>query len=749
MRPVTTRLLTLALLCHAGGRTLAAPVEQDRPRPQVAPEGWFAYAPPPDPFAPAALDLRELNERFAGESGWIQAEGDHFIHGRTGQPVRFWAVNTGPDILAHDSPALHRFARHLAKVGVNMVRLHGPLWSGDDVSKVDLAKLDRIQDLVANLKREGIYLCLSTYFPAWMHPRAQTGLAGFDGAQMPFAVPFFNPRFQELQKDWWRTALTAPNPHTGVPLGEDPALAFLEIINEDGLLFWTFTPYQNVPAPQMEILERAFGAWLKTRYGGIDKAFHAWGEGLLRRLAGAGTKGDEPSQGRVGFIPLYDLLKRRDARARDTATFLAETQRRYFDGMSAYLKNELGFKGAVSGSNWITADARVLGPLDKWSNAGCDFMDRHGYFAAPHQGPHAGYLIANGDRYNDAAAPLFETGNKGETSFELPIMDVAYNGKPSTNSEINWLPPNRFRADMPLLTAAYGALQGSDAFFFFTTLEVDPPTEVKKFSITDPAVMGQFPGAALLFRSGLVKTAEPVVHLEARLGDLEALQGISVAAPENLDTFRRDDVPAGKEAGSAGAQAIDPLAFLVGRVEVNVSAAGGESKISNFSTTIDRRRKTVASATGELHWDYGRGVVTIDATAAQGATGFLARAGTIRLGDITIRTSMQYGAILVVAMDGQPLHRSRKMLLQVMSEDENSGWRAPGDGLRSIADVGGPPILVRKLEGQVSFERKDASSLVVTPLDFNGYELPGERSVGGADKIVLRPERIAYVIRKK
>ena len=54
-------------------------------------EGWFAFDPKPDAFADgSAIDLRSLNERFAGEQGFIGVKDGEFIHSRTGKPVRFW-----------------------------------------------------------------------------------------------------------------------------------------------------------------------------------------------------------------------------------------------------------------------------------------------------------------------------------------------------------------------------------------------------------------------------------------------------------------------------------------------------------------------------------------------------------------------------------------------------------------------------------------------------------------------------------
>ena len=717
--------------------------------PSGAPAGWFAFAPDFDPFNKAALDLRSLNEAFAGEQGFIQVKGDSFVHEKTGQPVRFWAVNIGDDVLGHDRADLEHFARRLAKLGVNMVRLQTPLWREDDLTRVDAVKLEGMHRLVAALKKQGIYLTLSSFWPYWLEAKRLPGLQEIGGDKRAFALPFFNKPLQDLQRNWWKNALTAPNPYTGVPLIQDPTLAFLEILNEDGMLFWTFAPYTGVAAPQMEILEKLFGGWLATKYGGVDRAFSSWSGGKILGMLGRGkVKGDDAAAGRAGFMPLFEVLSRRDARAQDTTEFLAGLQRQYYDQMYGYLKNDLGFKGSVTGSNWITADAALLGPLDKWSNAGCDFIDRHGYFSGPHEGERAGYMISNGDRYNDASALLFETGDKGQTSFNLPVMDLAYNGKPSTISEINWTPPNRARADLPVIAAAYGALQGTDAFFFFQAREIDWAQALGKFSIADPVAMGQFPATALIFRQGLVKRAGVALRIESRLSDLYQLKGIPISAPQNIDAFRKQDLPAGQAREIPRVGSIDPLAFLTGRVEVNVTETGGASKTVDLSRFIDRTKKIVRSLTGELSWDYGGGLVTIDAPAAQGATGFLARAGRLTLADLTIASSIDYGSILLVALDGQPLASSRRMLLQVMSEDSNSGWSAPGTGVRNIVNGGGPPIVVKNLDGHVSLKRPDAATLKVRALDFNGYATATRLPAKGARDIALSPRTFYYLIEK-
>jgi len=85
----------------------------------------WAFTHPEDSFsAKAVLDLRHLNEKEAGESGFLKLtpDGNAFALGN-GKPVRLWAV--GSDFYRRGTrQQMARHARFLAKIGVNMVRIH-------------------------------------------------------------------------------------------------------------------------------------------------------------------------------------------------------------------------------------------------------------------------------------------------------------------------------------------------------------------------------------------------------------------------------------------------------------------------------------------------------------------------------------------------------------------------------------------------------------------------------------------------
>ncbi len=190
---------------------------------------------------------------------------------------------------------------------------------------------------------------------------------------------------------------------------------------------------------------------------------------------------------------------------------------------------------------------------------------------------------------------------------------------------------------------------------------------------------------------------------------------------------------------------IDPLVHLAGRTNVNFTDRGGPSKLKDLKPYIDRRRQVVASSTGQLRLDYGKGVLTINAPAAQGISGAVREAGTAELKDLTISSKLELGHIVAVSLDGNPLATSRRILLQAMSEEKPTDFGtapAPG-GDKKITSIGHDPWLAKELDGVVRFKRPDASRLNVTALDFNGDPV---KLLGTANEIRLAPSTIYYII---
>ena len=710
---------------------------------------WFAFDPSADKFeASSAIDLRFLNEKTAGEHGFIAAKDSRFVHSQTGEPVRFWAVN-GAAAKSRDD--LKREARQLAKYGVNLVRLHGPMF--DKRGEVDPAKIQRAFDVVETMKAEGIYTHFSIYFPLWLDPPTDLDwMPGYDGKSHAFATLYFNAKFQEKYRGWWKALLTTPSPTTGKRLIDEPAVLGAELINEDSFFFWTFNE-KNIPDAQLRLLEQQFGEWLKTKHGSLDKAFVAWKDQKIAR--------DAPADGRVGFRPLWNIAHERTPRDQDTAWFLTELQHRFYEESSRYLRN-IGFQGLITASNWATASPEVFGPLEKLTYTTGDFIDRHGYFGCRNEGQNSEWSMRDGHSWVDRSALKFESEEPGKpASFVHPAMDPKYDNKPSMISETTWNRPNRHRGEAPLYLAAFGALQDSDCIVHFAKDGVDwsvkPGYFMQPWTLTAPTQFGQFPAAALIYRRGLVKTGDVMADVTLAVEDLLKLGGTPLPQDAAFDELRLKDVPLSTTIKQG--QRIDPLIHYVGRTRVafrspvaprqesrtTTDSQSPAVKLQSLAPFIDHAKKHVTSQTGELKLDWGKGVLTINAPAAQGASGNLASAGEIKLADVTLSIPLDVAHAIIVSLDGQPLATSKRMLLQVMTEEKPTNFRTEslGDRRHRITSIGENPWLVHKLDGVVRLKRPDAGKLKVTALDSFGQ--PTSNTSPG-DTIRLRPETLYYSI---
>lgn len=701
--------------------------------------GWFVFDPDDDPFAESLLDLRGLNEPIAGANGWIRAQDGAFVQGRSDTPVRFWGINVGSDVLTMDDATMAQAARFFAKQGINIVRYHGRITPPDQMV-LDERAGDRLLAWIHALKQEGIYTGLSLYFPLW-YRFPDLGYS----EQPPFGLMFWNADLQQRYRSLWQTLLQRSLPNSTRPLAQDPTLAFVELVNEDSLLFWTFD-LSRIPAQHQDDLAQQFGTWLTQTYGSIDAALARWNP----------TAAQEARLGadRVAVVSAWAMAAQyNNPRIQDTAAFLGDRQTQFFQQTRDYLTQDLGYGGLVMGSNWITANPRRLGPLDKYTNTVGDFMDRHGYFGGKHEGATASYTLTAGDVYRDQSALVLEPSLRDEERLPaLPVFDIRYNDKPATVSELNWAMPNRFRADFPVLAATYGSLHNLDGFFFFASHQPSWESSLGKFAIASPVVMGQFPAAAWIYRQGLVQPGAAIATVERPIADIQALKGTPLVPPENLDALREADRPDAPDATPAPSATpptprFDPMTFLVGPVDLRFTETASHTQLPDLTPYHDTRHRQIHSITQQLTWDYDDGLMTLNTPQAQGATGFLNHAGRINLNTLTLQSDMPYGSVLLVSFDGQPLDRAQTMLLQVMSADENFGWRTntPTDAQpdKHLLTPGTAPLVVQTLAGTVSLHRPDANRLTVTPLNSNGQP---QEPTQTARHITLQPTTFYYWI---
>ena len=639
-------------------------------------DGW-AFSYPTRPATSSAsplLDLRSLNEPVAGRSGFVRLSGDgsSFVLG-DGTPVRFWAV--GSEVYKQPPEAIARHVRFLAKVGVNMVRLHAdlaPKGVASKIDEVDEKEIDGIRRFVAEAKKEGIYTTISPYWATGKTPQLW-GIEGYDQPGDLWGLLFFNETLQEGYKGWVRALYAPANPYTGIPLAKDPAVGLIQIQNEDSIFFWTTG---TIRPPQAIKLGRKFAEWLREKYGSLGKAKAAWGD--------ATHKDDDVATGRVGLVDVYQMTQKPAGglgrRVDDQVAFFAALQRRFYASMAAFYREDLGCKQLINASNWRTADQARLDDLERWTYTATDVIAANRYYnGGVHTGPQSSWRIDPGDHFSQKSALV------DPRSLPLNLRQVV--GHPMIVSEGSWVPPLAFQAEGPFLAAVYQSLTGVDAFYWFTMprpefddapffpfAKVRGQSPIGKFTAGVPPILGGFPASALLFRKGYVKQGAPAIHEERTMKSVRDRDLPLLGEDPAFDPNRDRGVARGAS-GSASTSAVDPLAFLVGPVEVKFDGDPSRTRVLDLAPFVDRDKKTVRSVTGEVNLDYGKGVCTVDAPKAQGACGFLAQAVPIALKDLGINSTNAYAAVLAVPLDDLPLVTSRKVLIQVTTAARPTGWK--------------------------------------------------------------------------
>ncbi|HYF51228.1 MAG TPA: hypothetical protein VEJ63_17570 [Planctomycetota bacterium] len=711
-----------------------------------AEEGRWPFTPTRDEFAAdALLDLRVLNEKVAGESGFVKRseDGNDLLLGN-GKPARFWAINS-----AYHGPDPERHARFLAKRGINMVRLHSDITPPEGAGLMEINKKDRdyLWKCVAAYKKAGVYV---TYSPYWAGPAKVNPKMGIldSGGNGNWGLLFFDKKLQEAYKSWLKQLFTEVNPHTGVALKDEPALGIIQIQNEDSLLFWTS---QGIKGAARKELRRQFGEFLTKKYGSLDKASAAWAGAMVP----ADQDGaDDFANGEAALYIIWELTQRRGGegqakRTSDQMEFFTQKMYDFNKMIGDYLKNELGCKQLVNAGNWRTADNVTMLDAERYSYGPNEVMGVNRYYGGAHEGQYNGWAIVNGDKFTDVSVLTQPR--------ELPVTLKQVQGYPMIIPESSWVPPQGYQSEGPFTIAAYQALNGVDAYYWFATNEEDwrhpgsangfLPSEGKWVCAT-PMLMGQWPAAAWMYRNGYIKQGEPVVVEERTLEDLWQRRMPIIAEDAGYDPNRDKDFLSKQSNIKDG---VNPLAYLVGPVMVKYGGDPAKSKVADLAKFLDTNAKLVKSNTSELELDYGKGFCTLNAAKAQGVTGFLKRIGTFKLADVEIKSGNDYGSVLVVSLDGKDLKASNKVLVQVGTIARPTGWKtkatkvANTDG-EEIVSYGRAPWQIVNGDVTVSFAG-NSPLRTATVLDANMMkvkEIPFE--LNGDRKVLKFPADALYVV---
>lgn len=426
-----------------------------------ASEEWIPLEFPLDVQEGSLLDRSPRSIRPAGSRGHlIVGESGHFeFEQEPGVRQIFYGPNLCFSSMFMDHEDSDRLARRLRMMGYNTVRFHhydrdlilGVEASPDDSTQMNPEALDRLHYFFAALKREGIYVKIDLF--SLRQIREDEIIPGPVGMDEYKALLLFHEPARQNWLEFTRNFLTAENPYTGMTLAEDPALAWICVVNENNMGSATI----SLGPVSQQLLDELYQ--------------EAGGEGSFNR------------------------------ENESAAAFGAQLHVEAFRWMRDQLR-EMGTQALLTDVNGWHEQRGLILTRDE-----LDFVDNHFYWDHP---SFLGQSWGLPSRGASGGGISVRQGGGGLQTMALTRLE----GKPFTVSEFNFSNPNRFRAEGGLVFGAIAARQDWDgAWRFAWTHSADSvlaPQPTTYFDMqNDPLMMATDRAIVDLFLRGDLDPAGP------------------------------------------------------------------------------------------------------------------------------------------------------------------------------------------------------------------------------------------------
>lgn len=608
------------------------------------------------------VDLRHLNDghRPAGVHGRIEVRGDRLVFA-DGTPARLWGTNVvAYSLYSIDRETIAAQARRIAALGFNLVRIHhhDSHWVDPNIFVAGADDTQALSD-DALAKLDWWIKCLQDEgIYVWLDLHVGRRLRKGDDV----------PAFEELQaREAEPKGFSYVNPRIE-SLMQDFARRYLGRSNRyTGRRYADDPGVVGVLVTNENDITHHFGNLMNE---GAGAPRH---RELLRALV-------EPFAKTHG-IPL-DAAMQPWAHG-PAKVVMNELEARFHLRMRKRLRS-LGVRAPVATTSFWGDDPMVSLPA---LTVG-DVIDVHGY---------------------DGEGSLDVDPRSGH-NFIHRIAAGRVEGMPITITEWNLLPPVRDRFVGPVWMAAMAALQGWDApmHYCYSSSPLPPPDRLYEgMGLIDPATVALMPAAALVYREGHVEPArrryrvvldrehlydrEMGAHESAAIRTLAEQSRVEVALPDlpELDWDTPRPAP--------------PGAIEVTDLDRSYLAADATAVVSD---------------TGQLRRDFTVGVGTLDTPKTQAAYGWIG-GRPLALTDVSMTIDTPKATVVVSALDGQPIRRSKELLVTVVAQVDSAEGKPP---LRAQAVTGGLRI------------RSEHARLVMRPVVTGSRAAAGHAGVQQAGK---------------
>ncbi len=662
----------------------------------TANDEWIPMVDELDIVPGSALDLSScgLIDGPCGTKGRviITPEG-HFAYANDpATPRRFYGVNLCFSAQYLPKENADQLLDRLVRLGYNAVRIHhyefhltktdwkpGFDWSPEHVDQLDY--------LMAGCAKRGLWLTTDLYVSRLITGE-QLGLP-VEKPDFKMLVPVYEPAFKDWQT-FARKFLDRVNPYTGKRIAEEPALAWISLVNEGG------PPGDNVK--QYPQWKSAWNRWLAKRFA--DR------KSLQAALGDLNDK-EDPAAETVAFP---DKIKSASPRSLLCQAFLADTERAMFERMRQFLREDLKCPAFLT-------DINSCGPTPvpmQAARAAFDYVDDHFYVDHPVFFENQWHLPSRCNNTN----PIREGAPGGCSSASLRVW-----GKPLTISEYDYAGPGRFRGVGGILTGALASLQDWDAIWRFAYChkdkDISTPSPIDYFNlVSDPLNQAADRTALLLYlrRDLTVAPGRLAVALP-----LESLRNPSIlSALSGTEAFAWNT--------RIGCALLDEKAQIPqDAVAIPLESAGDRAAVA---TRLRERHllgagpdTLIRSETGEIALDRKLGVLTIDTPRAAGGYSDPGQSIDATKAGVRIDGFTTGATVFVNSLERVPIKNAKRILVTHLTDLQNQGAHYGESARQTLLEWGTLPHLVRDGAAVVHLAMADPAAYEVWALSAGGRRL--------------------------
>ncbi len=692
-----------------------APDPDPDPDPDPTPEQsagdaeWIALPLELDIEAGSALDFSGFGHLHqpAGKLGRLTAtpEGEFvFANDPERQPRRFYGVNLGGKALFLTPAQADKLADRLQRLGYNAVRFHDYekhlLAIGSNSITLNATRLAQFDYLFAALRQRGIYVALDLYSSRPVFAREIWTTAKAGDVLSPAEYKMLLPAIAAARENWQAFAkalLGHQNPHTRQRYADDPALAWLGLVDEGnpGNFIHRLTP------PVKAAWQREWNAWLLQRYKTAAAVRTAWRDDL---------DGD-PAKGTVA-LPFN--VRGRSPAALDLVAFLGAREAAMVKQFKTFLRHEIKTQALVTNSSgWINRLGTHTARVD------LDFTDDHFHVDHPQFLDKPDQLPARCRNIN----PILSGAPGGRESAFVRLMD-----RPFTVSAYNYCYPDRHRGISGLLAGSLAAIQSWNGVWRFT-YGTDPealfqaaPANFQSL-VRDPLNQAADRAAMCLFLRG---DMDPAPHVTTILLNPETLRRQpsrnpklapdwhAIAFVSRVGTEFRDLPVDAVLTVNNEPTGIDPYERNAGRKLLN--HLKGLEGFGGNRTNL--QRDIIQSGTQQLLIDGRRGLLVVNTPHTAG--GFAPRGRVIRTDTAIIKINKTNAAVWITSVDGRPLGVSKRMLITHLTDLQNTDAGFAEPARQTLTAWGKLPHRVLNGQATITIHSEHAADLKVWSLSTSG-----------------------------